>query len=782
MTTSSLTPDLTPEALAARYSLLCRATCPPDADNPAQRELNALQNLIEQQLPALARHYCPPGFADTWLGLKAELQRLREFCACPALAHKTLIAFGGGFSAGKSSLINALIGEKRLLPAQVDPTTSLPTYLMHGPAHAIHALNQYRRLIELSPEEFASLTHDEQARFGSSAARLLEATYLTHPSFAWQNLAFIDTPGYSKPDDAHASRSDAQLARAWLNSAHAIVWAVSAEAGCISEDDLAFLATLNPDIPRIVVVTKADKKTEKDVADIAELIKKTMAGRNLSAREIFAVSARKKDESGMGELEQWLKEQEAAPPQAARFADAFYGLYGRYAQQLKDEQAQLQESLDEHKRAAAITENAQVAMILIEDAQKLEKQLERYRHLDGQLDGMTEKVYDHLHAAGRDLEISVTHLTLSNPKGRLALKREDVPEEIMEKVIEFTEDSEIIKWYDPSSWSSKRQAMMNTKRILSIISQNAEKKLKLQQCLRNARNVLAIHDNGGKVGVRKKSLMYAGKDYLSPLLKILFPVYDEIINPEKGSNRISQGEFSIEKMTGCDGNSLETAIYFMSLLLEDPDSIHISGDLHNTVKPAPLKIQAKEQQGIALKWSDLPEEMRSKVIDFINSIGFYGKSTEILALNYTLGHLPSRDKLKLKQQLQDIMNILPARKNGIDVDMECGFMSFQKIVKRVTYHGKDYLHPVMESLWPIYNKVHDHMKSKNSLYSFHGEVKYFSQFNIFHLLGCNSDSFEAAIYFVALLLENPRLFVEDREMFIGIGLDSSRLEYLAPDN
>lgn len=580
MTTSSLTPDLTPEALAARYSLLCRATCPPDADNPAQRELNALQNLIEQQLPALARHYCPPGFADTWLGLKAELQRLREFCACPALAHKTLIAFGGGFSAGKSSLINALIGEKRLLPAQVDPTTSLPTYLMHGPAHAIHALNQYRHLIELSPEEFASLTHDEQARFGSSAARLLEATYLTHPSFAWQNLAFIDTPGYSKPDDANASRSDAQLARAWLGSAHAIVWAVSAEAGCISEDDLAFLATLNPDIPRVVVVTKADKKTEQDVADIAELIKKTMAGRNLPAQEIFAVSARKKDESGMGELEQWLKEQEAAPPQAARFADAFYGLYGRYAQQLKDEQAQLQESLDEHKRAAAITENAQAAMILIEDAQKLEKQLERYRHLDGQLDGMTEKVYDHLHAAGRDLEISVTHLTLSNPKGRLALKREDVPEEIMEKVIEFSQDLDIKK--GAFTFLLRASARLNrgyTKRILSVISQDADKKLELQQRLRDARNVLAIRANGGNVSVEGNSLVYAGKDYLSPILKILFPIYDEIINPERENNRISQGEFSIEKMMKCDENSLETAIYFMSLLLEDPDSIHISGDL-----------------------------------------------------------------------------------------------------------------------------------------------------------------------------------------------------------
>ena len=428
MTASSLTPDLTPEALAARYSLLCRATCPPDADNPAQRELSALQNLIEQQLPALARHYCPPGFADTWLGLKAELQRLREFCACPALAHKTLIAFGGGFSAGKSSLINALIGEKRLLPAQVDPTTSLPTYLMHGPAHAIHALNQYRRLIELSPEEFASLTHDEQARFGSSAARLLEATYLTHPSFAWQNLAFIDTPGYSKPDDANASRSDAQLARAWLNSAHAIVWAVSAEAGCISEDDLAFLATLNPDIPRVVVVTKADKKTEKDVADIAELIKKTMAGRNLSAREIFAVSARKKDESGMGELEQWLEEQEAAPPQAARFADAFYGLYGRYVQQINREKARLQELVKQQKKAAALSADPENASAMIESAQWHEIMLKRNTDLSQQLERLTEIIHKHLSATGKTLGIAVEHLVLQPPKGKMVLSKEDVPQ------------------------------------------------------------------------------------------------------------------------------------------------------------------------------------------------------------------------------------------------------------------------------------------------------------------------------------------------------------------
>lgn len=623
MTASSLTPDLTPEALAARYSLLCRATCPPDADNPAQRELSALQNLIEQQLPALARHYCPPGFADTWLGLKAELQRLREFCACPALAHKTLIAFGGGFSAGKSSLINALIGEKRLLPAQVDPTTSLPTYLMHGPAHAIHALNQYRRLIELSPEEFASLTHDEQARFGSSAARLLEATYLTHPSFAWQNLAFIDTPGYSKPDDANASRSDAQLARAWLNSAHAIVWAVSAEAGCISEDDLAFLATLNPDIPRVVVVTKADKKTKKDVADIAELIRETMDIRNLPAREIFSVSARKKDESGMGELEQWLKEQEAAPPQAARFADAFYGLYGRYVQQINREKARLQELVTQQKKAVALSADPENASAMIESAQWHEVMLKRNTDLSQQLERLTEIIHKHLSATGKTLGIAVEHLVLQPPKGKMVLSKEDVPQDVMDLILEMMEKN---LYYI---------RMING--AASIISANPEYKLKIEKFSQEIRNAINIYRSGGKAEFRedryssnKLLVIYDGKDLLAPAMQFFMPIYNEY---GKKLERYfpSRSDYYLFSDTnfGMSVNKyklVELLFYYLPIQIEDPGFYN---HLKNTLAAQQAAKKAAEEEAVK----------NAKGTDKIEPKGFAKLVSS--ALSTTLANMPA---------------------------------------------------------------------------------------------------------------------------------------------
>lgn len=592
MTASSLTPDLTPEALAARYSLLCRATCPPDADNPAQRELSALQNLIEQQLPALARHYCPPGFADTWLGLKAELQRLREFCACPALAHKTLIAFGGGFSAGKSSLINALIGEKRLLPAQVDPTTSLPTYLLHGPAHAIHALNQYRRLIELSPEEFASLTHDEQARFGSSAARLLEATYLTHPSFAWQNLAFIDTPGYSKPDDAHASRSDAQLARAWLNSAHAIVWAVSAEAGCISEDDLAFLATLNPDIPRVVVVTKADKKTEKDVTDIAELIKKTMVERNLLPRAVWATSARPDNEHQMGALLNWVESQDAMPSRPVKFAEALYALYGRYVQQINREKARLQELVKQQKKAAALSADPENASAMIESAQWHEVMLKRNTDLSQQLERLTEIIHKHLSATGKTLGIAVEHLVLQPPKGKMVLSKEDVPQYMMDLILEMMEKN------------LYHIRMING--AASVISANPEYKLKMEKFSQEIRNAINIYRSGGKAEFRedrdsssKLLVIYDGKDLLAPAMQFFMSIYNEYGKKlERNFSSKSNYDLFLNTYDGVSANKyqrVELLFYYLAVQIEDPG---FYDHLKNTLAAQQAAKKAAEEEAV----------------------------------------------------------------------------------------------------------------------------------------------------------------------------------------
>lgn len=317
-------------AVQPRYGLLCRALQATPAANdpqPALDAVNRLDDLIHRELLELARLGSPDDFADIYLGFARELARFREFCADPRLAEKTVIAFGGPFSAGKSSLVNALIG-KKLLVVEVDPTTALPAYVLAGETDAIHALNLHRLRIPLADDELASLTHDEPHRHGSQVSRALSAAFITRRDFPWAHLAFIDTPGYSGRATA-GDCTDTDIATAQLNGAHTIVWVVSIKQGNLTEDDLAFLARLDPDIPRIVVASHADQLSEDDCAAVIERMRDTLTARNLPVLGVFPVSARPRQAELLAPLRAQLDTWNQTPRQQ-RFAHRFKALFTRY--------------------------------------------------------------------------------------------------------------------------------------------------------------------------------------------------------------------------------------------------------------------------------------------------------------------------------------------------------------------------------------------------------------------------------------------------------------------
>jgi len=380
-------PTLTPEQLASRYDLLCRAVLPtPPADDPhpVAAELDALQALIDRDLLQLARGGSPDHFADLYLEFGRELERFREFCAYPALAQKVVVGFGGAFSAGKSSLINALLGQ-RLLAAEVDPTTSLPTYLLHGDEDAIYALNLHRHRIGLSLDEFRSLTHEEMRDYGCAVGGLLHAAFIARADFPWPQLALIDTPGYSKPEQAsYNARTDENLARAQLNAAQAIVWVVSAKAGCITEDDLNFLATLNPAIPRLVVVSRADSLPVDDIRAVVEGVRRALADRGLPALDVIPVSNRKKPEYPLApvcaHLQAWNRQ-----TRQLRFAHNFKALFTRYARGIEAELRQARWQLDRLNRMSALADDAAV----LADAGELKTEIDdRIRQLKTQAEAL----------------------------------------------------------------------------------------------------------------------------------------------------------------------------------------------------------------------------------------------------------------------------------------------------------------------------------------------------------------------------------------------------------
>ncbi|WP_231213239.1 dynamin family protein, partial [Helicobacter pylori] len=61
--------------------------------------------------------------------IKKELQLVASY---PSLFQKNMVAVGGGFSAGKSTFLNHLLGLNLKLSANSTPTTAIPTYCLKG--------------------------------------------------------------------------------------------------------------------------------------------------------------------------------------------------------------------------------------------------------------------------------------------------------------------------------------------------------------------------------------------------------------------------------------------------------------------------------------------------------------------------------------------------------------------------------------------------------------------------------------------------------------------------
>lgn len=398
----------------ARYDLICRASI---KDNDAETisktlesSLNELTDYITLDLAALARRGCPDDFADILSALNLELDRFRQFCEFPDLAQRVIIGIGGRFSTGKSSFINTLLGKKRLV-TEIDPTTSLPTYLLKGDSQNINAINIFNKKVIMSLEEFQSLTHDEKRIYGSQIGSLLTSAFISDPEFQWENLALLDTPGYTKPEESqHSERTDSSIARSQLNASQFILWLVSAEDGTIKEDDLQFLATLNTDIPKLVLVNKADKKTAEDITSIVSLIKKTLANRNINVLDVIPVSRKKRDyptEPVTAWLDEWNR-----TTQEVQFGKNFKRQFFKYEQYIESQEHLSYRQLNHINRILTLTDSEDVT----EEAEALldivKAQLQFLKLIKQDLKGIQNLFFAKLKAIGDQVGIEIPELNL----------------------------------------------------------------------------------------------------------------------------------------------------------------------------------------------------------------------------------------------------------------------------------------------------------------------------------------------------------------------------------
>jgi small GTP-binding protein len=175
-----------------------------------------------------------------------------------------LLVIAGEFNSGKSSFINALLGEQ-VLPEGVTPTTDRINLLRWGPSVSEHAVEAY----------------------------LLERT---HPAEVLRELNIVDTPGTNAVVRRHE-----ELTREFVPRSDLVLFVTSADRP-FTESERQFLEQIRSWGKKIVlIINKADIfTTPGELEQVTSFVAENATALLGHAPEIFAVSARQAQQARAG--------------------------------------------------------------------------------------------------------------------------------------------------------------------------------------------------------------------------------------------------------------------------------------------------------------------------------------------------------------------------------------------------------------------------------------------------------------------------------------------------
>ncbi len=222
--------------------------------------------------------------------IKKELQLAASY---PSLFQKTMVAVGGGFSAGKSTFLNNLLGLKLKLPEDMNPTTAIPTYCLKGKKEVLMGFSQNGGMVELPNLAF---DHQFLKSLGFNLKEIMPFMLLSAPRVPFEFLCFIDTPGYN-PGNQGYTGGDKEASKESLKHAKHILWLISCERGGIESDDLEFLQELYEEGKQVfIVLSRADMRTKSQLEEVAKQIKETLENNGIEFKGICTYSSKRYQE------------------------------------------------------------------------------------------------------------------------------------------------------------------------------------------------------------------------------------------------------------------------------------------------------------------------------------------------------------------------------------------------------------------------------------------------------------------------------------------------------
>ncbi len=194
------------------------------------------------------------------------------------------VAVGGGYSAGKSSFLNSLLGLKGALPTGINPVSMINTFVCSTDGvkeMTVVGKNKNGCLVKLNRSVLECIQHSDNegnAKVSSSLDTLyIDIPLLSDKSYL-KNVTFVDTPGYNNSDNVNEEngKKDRDTAIDAMRQVDVLFWIVDIEVGTLTRNDIALLNEVSLQrnegeevrLPIVIVFNKSDKKPEDEIKKI----------------------------------------------------------------------------------------------------------------------------------------------------------------------------------------------------------------------------------------------------------------------------------------------------------------------------------------------------------------------------------------------------------------------------------------------------------------------------------------------------------------------------------
>ncbi|MBQ3770445.1 MAG: dynamin family protein [Bacteroidaceae bacterium] len=198
------------------------------------------------------------------------------------LANKTAIAFVGEFSAGKTSIVNSILSTH--LPVSTKATTAIPTYISGGSIEKFQFVSPDNLLKVMRKDTFEKINKEVLDEIEGVSA-LLKYFVMEYNNRNLQNLSILDTPGFNSNDS-----EDAQRTIEVINECDALFWVFDVNAGTVNKSSIKLIKE-NLKKPLYVVINKVDTKSDYDVQQVENLIKRTLSNEGISVQKFIRFSS-----------------------------------------------------------------------------------------------------------------------------------------------------------------------------------------------------------------------------------------------------------------------------------------------------------------------------------------------------------------------------------------------------------------------------------------------------------------------------------------------------------